>query len=276
MNKMFRLLTALLLPLVLLTACGGNGAKKESGKGSPLPGLSLPSLAPFEGIMYMTTTIPEAGTSETKFYIGKKGVRTETTLNMKNVPSGMQTAMISPSDSPNLVYLINEAERSYMVIDIEKMQEEVAKYNEIDPYKDAVIENLGKETVNGFTCSHIRITRGEDVSEMWVSKDVLDYFTYARMQSAREKNMPKLAKRLKDAGLDGFPVKSVLKKSGVTTELTRVERTGLDNSLFEVPAGYTKTEMPALGGEGMSPKDMERMKETARKMQERMQKQQGQ
>jgi hypothetical protein len=274
MQKIFRLLTAILLPAMLLTACGGNKGPEKASSPNPI---SLPALGPFEGILYMTTTIPEAGTNETKIFISKKGVRAESKANIKNMPANLQMAVISPSDTPNLVYMLNDAEKSYMVIDVNEMQEDLAGYEELDPYKDAKIENLGKETINGFNCDHIRITRGDDVTEMWVTRDVLDYFTYARMQSAREKNMPKLAKRLKDAGLDGFPVKTWLKKSNVTTELTKVERTGLDNSLFEVPSGYTKTELPVIGKEeSISPKELEKMKEMAKKMQERMQKQQGQ
>ena len=105
--------------------------------------------------------------------------------------------------------------------------------------------------------------------EMWVSKDILDYFTYARLQSANDKNMPELAKRMKAAGLDGFPVKIWHKEANITTELTKVDKQGLDASLFKVPAGYTKNEFPAMHI-GKSPKHNKELEAMMKKMQEEM------
>jgi hypothetical protein len=145
----------------------------------------------------------------------------------------------------------------------------MAGTEKLDGYNNAKIENLGKETVNGYNCSHVRITHGESVMEMWVSKEILDYFTYARMQSANDKNMPELAKRMKAEGLDGFPVKIWHKQANIITELTKVDKQGLEASLFKVPEGYTKTEMPAmhLGSSATKKKDLEAM---VKKMQEEM------
>jgi len=107
------------------------------------------------------------------------------------------------------------------------------------------------------------------VMEMWVSKEILDYFTYARMQSANDKNMPELARRMKAEGLDGFPVKIWHKQANIITQLTKVEKHGLEASLFKVPAGFTKTEFPAihLGASSSNKKDLEAM---VKKMQEEM------
>ena len=75
------------------------------------------------------------------------------------------------------------------------------------------VTKIGDETVNGYKCIHSVITnsRGEN-TDMWTSKDVLFYDEYNKMaqsnprigSSAREKAM-------KDAGVDGFPVKMVTK-----------------------------------------------------------------
>ena len=270
MRKAVSPLLVLLIGLLTLGACSNK--KNETGSSSKISetGTSLlPSILPFEGTLTMQTTIPEAGSTETRLFIAKQGVRTESTSHMKNMPSDIQMVIISPSETPNLVYLINTAQKSYTVIDTDAMKKEMAGTEKLDGYNNAKIENLGKETVNGYNCSHVRITHGESVMEMWVSKEILDYFTYARMQSANDKNMPELAKRMKAEGLDGFPVKIWHKQANIITELTKVDKQGLEASLFKVPEGYTKTEMPAmhLGSSATKKKDLEAM---VKKMQEEM------
>ncbi|NTU59281.1 MAG: DUF4412 domain-containing protein [Chlorobiaceae bacterium] len=269
MNNISRcLLAVVLLPALLLSACGGKG-QKEPGSASVQQESAPLVAAPFEGIMYMTTTIPGAAKGEMKLFIGKKGVRTESRTTIEGKPSGIAMTVISPSETPNKVFIINEANGSCMEIDISKAKAEGA----VDPFKDAKIENLGKETVNGYNCTHIRISEpGKDtVIEMWVTKDILDYFTYARMQGGRDKSMSQLSEKLKAAGVDGFPVKTLLKPSGVVTELTKVERSSLDDALFKVPANATKMEIPT-SPQGMTKEKMKEMQEMARKMQQ-MQKQ---
>jgi len=270
---MRKVVSPLLFVLIGLLTLGACSSKKSETGSSPASGINvgsiLPVLQPFEGVLTMQTTIPEAGSTETKLFIAKQGVRTESTSHMKNMPSDIQMVIISPSETPNLVYLINTAQKSYTVIDTDAMKKEMAGTEKLDGYNNAKIENLGKETVNGYNCSHVRITHGESVMEMWVSKEILDYFTYARMQSANDKNMPDLARRMKAEGLDGFPVKIWHKQANIITQLTKVDKQGLEASLFKVPEGYTKTEMPAihLGSSASKKKDLEAM---VKKMQEEM------
>lgn len=264
---------ALLLILIgLLTLGGCSNKKNETGPASKTPaagGLTLPFSQPFEGILTMQTTIPQAGSTETKLFIAKEGVRTESTSKMKNMPVNLQMVILSPSETPNLVYLVNTARKSYTVIDTDRMKKEIAEAGQSDSYNDAKIENLGKESVNGYSCTHVRITNKESVMEMWVSKEILDYFTYARMQSANDRNMPSLARRLKEGGLDGFPVKIWHKQANIVTELIKVEKQGLDASLFKVPEGYTKSELPAMNY-GASPEQSREMEAMMKKMHEQM------
>ncbi|HWR01304.1 MAG TPA: DUF4412 domain-containing protein [Chlorobaculum sp.] len=266
MKKISRCLFAVvLLPALLLSACGGKKGPNESASSAGKE-QSAPLIAgPFEGIMYMTTTIPGAAKGEMKLFIGKKGVRTETKTSVDGKSGSMAMTIISPSETPDKVYIVNEANGSSMEMDISKVRKEGTG----NPFKNAKIENLGKEKVNGYNCDHIRISEpGRDtVIEMWVTKDILDYFTYARMQGGRDKSMSELAEKLKAEGLDGFPVKTLLKPSGVVTELTKVERTSLDDKLFTAPANATKMEIPT-GPQGMSKEKIKAMQEMARKMQQ--------
>ena len=270
---MRKIVSPLLVVLIGLLALGACSSKKTEPASSPVAGSSggsiLPAVKPFEGVLTMQTTIPEAGSTETRLFIAKEGVRTESTSHMKNMPSDVKMVIISPSDTPNLVYLINTAQKSWSVINTGAMKKDMAATEKADSYNNSKIENLGKEQVNGYNCTHVRITHGESVMEMWVSKEILDYFTYARMQSASERNMPELARRMKAAGLDGFPVKIWHKQANIITELTKVEKHGLDASLFKVPAGFTKNEFPAMhyGSSSSNKKDLEAM---VKKMQDEM------
>ncbi|NTU97380.1 MAG: DUF4412 domain-containing protein [Chlorobiaceae bacterium] len=277
MRKILPVFLLLLASLLSLGACGNKNNENAGSGGSPLSSL-LPINKPFEGVLTMQTTIPGAANAETKMFISKEGLRYETSTTMKELPSPIRMVMISPAGTPNLIYLLNDDSKSYTIIDTEELKKELEKAGRKDFYEDAKIENLGKEKVNGFDCTHIRITSSQNVMEMWVSRDIIDYLTYAKMQGARDKNMPTLAKKLKDAGLDGFPVRTSMsvsrpsadgRESAVVTELVKVERQGLDASLFRVPDGYVKAEIPSMMNYGASPNNKQ-MEAMMKKMQERM------
>jgi hypothetical protein len=279
MRKLIVLISLVLASVFSLSACGDKKGENAGQGGSPLGSL-LPINKPFEGILTMQSTIPGAANTETKMYISKEGMRYESSSAIKDLPTAFRMVMISPAATPNLIYLINDEARSYTVIDTDELQKDMEKSDLVDFYEDAKIENLGREKVNGYDCTHVRITSSRNVMEMWVSKEIIDYFTYAKMQSAREKNMPALARKLKDAGLDGFPVRTRITSPGssaggqqtaaVVTELVKVERKGLDASLFKIPDGYAKTEIPSMMNDGASPKNRAQMDAMMKKMQERM------
>ena len=260
-------LSLLLLLLVTLGACGNKKSEAPLSSKNTEAGRSLLPITPFEGILTMQTTIPEVGSTTTRLFIAKEGVRTESSSNIQAMNAPLQMAIVSPAQTPNLIYIINTATKSYTVIDTDKMNLENS--NKGDDYNNAKIENLGKELLNGYNCIHVRVTKGESVMEMWVSKEILDYFTYARMQGTRDKSLPLFAKRMKDAGLDGFPVKIWHKQSNILTELTKVEKQGIDASLFKVPAGYTRNELPSMHS-AASPDQRKELEKMVKQMQEEM------
>jgi hypothetical protein len=182
-------------------------------------------------------------------------------------------AMLSLTDKPDTIYMIDEKKGTCTEMDLSKVKKESA----VNPYEDAKIENLGKERVNGFDCNHVRITwpDKEGVVDLWVSKDILDYISYARMQASKDQDNAKLAEKLRAAGLDGFPVKTLRSPEGIVIELVKAERIIPDASLFAVPANCTKMEIPAMPAspQGMSKEDMKKMQDWARKMQQQMPKQ---
>jgi hypothetical protein len=265
-----RLLAVVLVPGLLLSACG----KKESGtQGSAGVEQSAPAIAgPFTGVLTMKTTLPDAaGTSDMKLYIGPKGMRAESKTAIGGQAGAVSMTVLSLADKPDKIYMINEAAGSCMELDVSKVK---AQATADDPYENAKIENLGKERVNGYDCNHVRISWPDKKStvDLWVSKDILDYFAYAKMQGSKDRNNERLAEKLKAAGLDGFPVKTLISPEGVVTELVSAERITPDDKLFEVPANCTKLEIPEVPSvpQGMSKEKIKELQEFGRKMQQQM------
>ena len=117
----------------------------------------------------------------------------------------------------------------------------------------------GNDSIGGFVCKWVEAYQGErkvrelclaDPSSMGMPSDDKD--TMMAMQSS----MKTLAKRLGSAGMfqdnvpDGFPVhvRHLGSNGQVTSEqqVQGVSHDKLDASLFEVPAGYQKRELPTL------------------------------
>ncbi|TNJ39498.1 DUF4412 domain-containing protein [Chlorobaculum thiosulfatiphilum] len=262
-----RLFAVVLAPGLLLSACGKKDADAPGSAGVEQ---SAPAIAgPFTGVLTMKTTMPNAGTSDMKLYIGPKGMRAESKASFGDQKKEVSMSVLSLADKPDTIYMINSETGDCMALDVSKVKEQDTVE---DPYENAKFENLGKERVNGFDCNHVRISWPDKKStvDLWVNKDILDYFAYARMQGSKDQKYERLAAKLKAAGLDGFPVKTLISPEGVVTELVKVERITPDAKLFEVPANCAKMEIPAVpaGPQGMSKEDVKKMQDWARKMQQ--------
>jgi hypothetical protein len=78
-------------------------------------------------------------------------------------------------------------------------------------------KNLGTETVNGRSTDHWQITHKDgNISDVWIDNSL------------------------------HFPIKTV--SQGTTWELTNIKEGPQDASLFQIPAGYRKMDMPGMGG----------------------------
>jgi hypothetical protein len=226
--------------------------------------VAAPALAQFEGEITMKMTMREgAGTG--KNYLSKAGVRSELDIQTSRMPMKMTTLVRSAT--PDLVYLINDAQKSYTEIDSKKTREQLEKMRGKDSDKWTV-KKLGKETVNGYSCEHLFIANGEDAKsemEWWTSKDIagLSYESMRGLMRRGSQSDEGIMKALRDAGADGFAVKMVTREKGsptpvMTMELTKVEKRSLPASLFEIPAGYKKQE--GMMGAMASPEAQEKMR----------------
>jgi len=167
----------------------------------------------------------------------------------------MKIVMLQKNDTPDALYRINDADKSYTEMNLAKMRDMAGQQMSTKKY---TVEKLGQETLLGYKTQHVLLKDqdagdGKGMSiEMWVAKELLDYATFSKLQARRGKGAGEEAmiKALKDADADGMPLKSIAttpEGMKVTMEVAKVDKKALSASTFEIPAGYTKSEGGLMG-----------------------------
>lgn len=215
------------------------------------------AFAQFEGNLEMkVSTTDGEGNSQTsgtmKMAVSKAGARTE--MNMAMGGMTMNMVMLFKTDNPNVLYKINDANKSYMEINLAKMREMAPRQQNEDK---VTVTKLGEEKLLGYKTQHVLVVQGEMTNEMWTAKDFMDFATYSKLQPAgarKKASSEALTKALKDAGADGMPLKSVTPTGDggkATMEVVKADKQSLPAATFEIPAGYTKSAggmMDMMGG----------------------------
>jgi hypothetical protein len=249
---------------------------------------ATPAFAQFEGELSMKMTMRE-GTGTGRVYISAAGARSTLDIQTTQMPFKMTTLL--KASNPDVMYMINDEQKSYTEVDLNKVKEQTAKYRE-KTKETWSVKKLGKEAVNGYSSEHVLITRGEDTKgeqELWISKDIsgLSFESMRGVMRSRNQSDDGMMKALRDAGVDGFIVKMITREKGnpvplTTMEITKVERKSLKAAYFEIPAGYTKKEGMMGAASVMAPpgandemrKAMESLTPEQRKQMEEMMKRQ--
>lgn len=221
------------------------------------------AVAQFEGTLDMKLSSAKAN-GMMKISISKSGSsRNEVEMKSPEVPAPIKMTMLVKAATPNVVYMINDKKKSYSEIDT---KEAASRVQNTETY---TVKKLGTEKLMGYSCEHVQLTGSNGTtSEMWNTREFLNYDTFRKMQQ----NMgdDNLNKALKDANADGMPLK-VVQQSGdekVTMEVTKVDKKSLSAALFEVPSGYTKTDiMGTMDVEQyMSPEQKKQMDDAMKNM----------
>lgn len=253
-----RPLLFILFSLLFFSACNGQ---------NPSGGPAAPSKEPFEGVMTMKTVIPGTGTTTTRIVVGEGGLRAESTASLAGLSARVPVTVLYLTAEPEHVYVLNDASKSYMLFDV-PAPDAAAE----DSPVDVVVEKLGEEVVNGYPATHVRIAGnggGESV-ELWLCRDLLDYGVWSRMQATDREAASAVARRLRQAGLEGFPVRTLHRPSGVVTDLVGLERKRPDPALFGLPEGYGRSDLPAVDRTVLSPEGIEGLKRAAETMRRRL------
>jgi hypothetical protein len=229
--------------------------------------LASSGLAQFEGVIDMKMSSKQ-GNGTIRVAVGKAGVRTE----MKMGSQGMNIAMVTlvKAGEPDKAYQIDDAAKTFSVIDLKAARAKAAQA----PEPKYTVQKLPPEKVRGYDCAHVLLigSRGER-TELWTTKEIGDYASFVRTLGGPSGLQPGFDRSLRDAGAEGFPVKSIHlagKGESVTMELVSVSQKAPPASTFQVPSGYARRSGPMIpggrptmpkGGTTVSPDAMKAMRE---------------
>lgn len=158
---------------------------------------------------------------------------------------GIQMVSLTKKDNPDVSYILNETNKTYR-------EQKKGASKETTDNNTYTVKKIGEEKINGYKCIHAVVTSGKETYDVWNTKDFPDYAKYAEAMNSNERmGSSKREQALKDAGCDGFPVKTIHKgnerEGEMTMELVKMEKKSYSKSEFEIPAGYTKQEGGAGG-----------------------------
>ena len=155
------------------------------------------------------------------------------------------------------VYSIDPGEKTYFKIDVQgfgKNQPAIGEMARVMKDSIMITPTDQVEKIAGYECRKYTVSSMMATGVYWASTKV---GAYPSLKKAGEKmgrimaENPMLA-QLNVGGviekIEGFPVRSVMNVMGAktTTTLKHIESRDIDKSLFEVPAGFRETTMPAF------------------------------
>lgn len=194
---------------------------------------------------YMEFKITSAGKEANmsgvmKTYAQNDNSRGEITMTVPNLPGGGKISVVSLvlKDNPGKVFLLDEENKSYT--EMETGNDEEWKDA---PESDYEVTVVGKEAVNGYNATHVKILRkGEKTpDEYWTSKDVVDYADMMKMKT-KYTGKDNMMKALEAKGANGFPVRIKTTEQGnsIQIDLVKSEKKNNPASIFSLN-GYTKS-----------------------------------
>jgi hypothetical protein len=146
---------------------------------------------------------------------------------------------------------------------MEKMM--AGKMKGMTPPKQTVKPMGQTKPINGFECAGYTVSGGDGETEVWAADpkvlklgtaDMTAFKDFAEFMKSSFPGMERIADLAKDFDhpredqVPGFPVLTIRRdKSGkeeFRSELLKLTRGSVDASVFELPAGLTKTDMPGL------------------------------
>ncbi len=193
----------------------------------------------FTGIMEMMLGMPN-GSADVTYYFGNGTQRMDMAAKMNKIPDILKTTVITKASTPDQAVIINHQARNYTAVSLKTAAENATLLDFDSNYH---LSRIGRETIKGYNCEHIKLTSTTEKLDLWVTRDLGDFSTFRILQTQNPHlSNTALAKTLKNEGVEGFPVKIVQKNNGGTTtmDLRTIQPKSLSPSLFEVPAGYRK------------------------------------
>lgn len=187
-----------------------------------------------------------------------EGGNTRTEMSMNTAMGSFNMVNLLLKSTPGSVYMLDEKSKTYT--EIKSTDDEQWKDYAQDDYEVTV---LGKEKVNGYNATHIKIKRkgGTGEMQMWNTTEIAGYSEFASMktQYTGKYNLLK-AMEAKDAA--GFPVriKAAHSQYSFQLDLVKAEKRSNPSTLFSL-TGYTKREGTNYNPGGVDVQEMMRKME---------------
>jgi len=185
----------------------------------------------FEGSITMALTAPQ-GTTEVTYLIRGDQLRFD-------MPGGGGRAGYVIRDAgKNATMMVLPSQRMYM--DFGALQAMIPG-GATQAVKTPDIKATGKkETIAGAECEHVILTASDGQYDVCGAKGFGSFATMSSPMSRGNSGPPGLDR----LGKDFFPLKVQKVGGDVAMQVTKIEKKSLDASMFAVPEGYQKMEMP--------------------------------
>jgi hypothetical protein len=161
--------------------------------------------------------------------------RTEVSMLIQNTNRTIVNLMLK--SAPDKLYSLSPEQKTYVEADINKSDASGG-----DQPTDYEITVLGKEKVNGYNTTHVKILNIKKKTEQdyWTSTEVAGYSDYMKIKTKYTGNAG-LTSALTSKGALGFPVriKGTERAGTFQLDLVKADKQGIPASLFSLD-GYTK------------------------------------
>lgn len=236
--------------------------------------------AEFEGVADMKISTTGGPTGEAvagagKIYVSRTGWRYEIEMSspeMAHATGGQsfRMCMVGKVAEPDVVYSVNDAMKTYAVINTREMRELAARARGGEEKFD--VKKEGTDTVAGLSCQKVRISEqsGKTVIRACVSREFVSGDWLRAMQGNQQGEW--LA-ALRNAGVEGYPVRLAVTtkdqpSAKTTMEITKIDRRAVPSSMFEVPAGYVQKSM--MENMAQSPEQARQMEDAQKQLRKAM------
>ena len=117
----------------------------------------------------------------------------------------------------NVIWLLSPQSKSYTEMSMDSPKSDVQIMPHTAEHIKDQMKKIGTETVNGYECDKFEFKSPSGKAQhFWISQDL------------------------------GVPLKMVSADGSFSSELTDIKQGTLDDSLFELPPGYTKMQIPKV------------------------------
>ncbi len=213
-----------------------------------LTAVSSYAASTFEGKVSQTITDGKGKSHDINYSLKTPKMR------MDVAEGGHSAVMIMDTEKFEMLMLI-EQQKMYMVMPMKKPVEQAV---EKSGDRDVDVQVTGKtDTILGYKCNQVLITdkSSGSVTECWLAPDLGLFMGLGSGGGGPfGGRKPAAGAKWEEAlkGKAGFPLRIIghdaKGKESFKLETTKVEPGTLADSLFAPPAGYTKFDMPNLGG----------------------------